>query len=147
MLYICILSVILYSLFIKYFKFYIKINSYMRCICTSWAWLEVEHGHKVKLKVLTTLNFLTTPSFSVTTPSCEPRGQMGRWPGIELYLYIIFGVSKYKIRCCEGNAHVPHFGLFFQSRRGKFAYAMLVGPGSDAWCEYRCQRRALGHGL
>ena len=22
--------------------------------------------------------------------------------------------------------------------RGKFAYAMLVGPGSDAWCEYGC---------
>jgi hypothetical protein len=33
--YICILSVILYFLFIKYFKFYIKINLYMRCICKS----------------------------------------------------------------------------------------------------------------
>jgi hypothetical protein len=28
--------------------------------------VEVEHGHKVKLKVLTKL------SFSVITPSCEP---------------------------------------------------------------------------
>ena len=34
-LYICILSVILYSLFIKYFKFYIKINLYMRYIYIS----------------------------------------------------------------------------------------------------------------
>jgi hypothetical protein len=32
---IYILSVILYFLFIKYFKFYIKINLYIRCICKS----------------------------------------------------------------------------------------------------------------
>ena len=44
----------------------------MRCICTNSAGLEAEHGYKVKLKVLTSLNFLTTPSFSVTTLSCEP---------------------------------------------------------------------------
>ena len=51
----------------------------MRCIYISSVWLEVERGHKVKLGVLTTLNFLTTPSFSMTTPSfsmttpsCDP---------------------------------------------------------------------------
>jgi len=39
----------------------------MRCICTNSAGLEAEHGHKVKLKVL------TSPSFSVTLPSCDPE--------------------------------------------------------------------------
>jgi len=45
----------------------------MRCICTNSAGLEAEHGHKVKLKVLTPLNFLTSPSFSVTLPSYDPQ--------------------------------------------------------------------------
>jgi hypothetical protein len=44
----------------------------MRCICTNWARLEVEQGHKVKFEVLTPVNFLTLPSFSMTLPSCEP---------------------------------------------------------------------------
>ena len=35
--------------------------------------LETEHGQRVELRVLTTLNFQTTPSFSVTTPGCKPR--------------------------------------------------------------------------
>ena len=59
---------------------------------------------------------------------------MGRWLGIELYLYIIFGVSKHEIRCCEGDAHVPHFGLFFRSRRAREALERqpsdLLGAGS-----------------
>jgi len=40
----------------------------MRCIYTNSVGLEVEHSHKAKLKVLTPLNFLTSPSFSVTLP-------------------------------------------------------------------------------
>lgn len=39
----------------------------MRCICTNSAWSEAEHGQKVKLEVL------TTPRFSVATPSSEPN--------------------------------------------------------------------------
>ena len=34
---------------------------------------EGEHSQKVKLKVLTMANFLTTPSFSVATPSRDPK--------------------------------------------------------------------------
>ena len=45
----------------------------MRCICINSAGLEAEQGHKVKLKVLTRLNFLTLPSFSVTSLSCKPH--------------------------------------------------------------------------
>ena len=45
----------------------------MRCICTNSAGSEAEQGHKVKLKVLTPLSFLTPPSFSVTPPSCNPN--------------------------------------------------------------------------
>ena len=71
---ICIPNIILYSLFIKYFKFYIKFfYLYMCCICTNLAGLEAEHGHKVELKVLTPLNFLTTPSFSMTLLNCHPH--------------------------------------------------------------------------
>ncbi len=44
----------------------------MRCICRNSAGSEAEQGHKVKLKVLTPVNFLTPPSFSVTPPSCDP---------------------------------------------------------------------------
>ena len=47
----------------------------MRYICTNSAGLETEHGHKVKLEVLTPLNFLTPPSFSVTLPSCHPASK------------------------------------------------------------------------
>ena len=71
-----------YSLFIKYcnsaFKIpltYIlhqKIYQYMHCICTSSTGSEAEQGHKVKFEVLTLLNFLTLPSFSMTSPSCKP---------------------------------------------------------------------------
>jgi hypothetical protein len=56
----------------------------MRCICINSAGLEAEQGHKVKPKVLTPLKFLTSPSFSVTLPSCDPakRGvEDGRAPG------------------------------------------------------------------
>ena len=49
----------------------------MRCICTNSAGSETEQGHKVKLQVLTPLNFLTLPSFSVTSPSCEPGTDQG----------------------------------------------------------------------
>ena len=37
---------------------------------------KAQRGQKISIvrKVLTTLNFLTTPGFSVTTPSCEPDG-------------------------------------------------------------------------
>jgi len=41
-------------------------------ICTNLLGSEAEQGHKVKLKVLTPLNFVTSPSFSVTSPSCKP---------------------------------------------------------------------------
>jgi hypothetical protein len=44
----------------------------MRCICINSAGLEAEQGYKVKLKVLTPLNLLTSPSFSMTLPSCNP---------------------------------------------------------------------------
>ena len=44
----------------------------MRCICINSAGLEAEQGYKVKFEVLTLLNFLTLPSFSVTSPSCKP---------------------------------------------------------------------------
>ena len=54
----------------------------MRCICINSAGLEAEQGHKVKLKVLTRLNFLTLPSFSVTSPSCKPvrKHSQSFWP-------------------------------------------------------------------
>ena len=45
----------------------------MRCICIDSAGSEAEQGHKVKFEVLTPLNFLTLPSFSVTSPSCKPE--------------------------------------------------------------------------
>ena len=58
---------------IKYFTSYIEI---FIGICAAYAQnsagLEVEQGHKVKFKVVTPLNFLTSPSFSVTPPSCKP---------------------------------------------------------------------------
>ena len=44
----------------------------MRYIYINLAGLEAKQGHKVKLKVLTPLNFLTSPRFSVTLPSCDP---------------------------------------------------------------------------
>jgi len=51
---------------------------YMRRICRNWARLQAGRGHKVKLKVLTPLNFLAPPSFSVTLPSCYPLGTPGQ---------------------------------------------------------------------
>ena len=44
----------------------------MHCICINSAGSEAKQGHKVKFEVLTPLNFLTLPSFSVTSPSCKP---------------------------------------------------------------------------
>ena len=44
----------------------------MRRIYINLAGLEAKHGYKVKLKVLTPLNFVTSLSFSVTLPSCDP---------------------------------------------------------------------------
>ena len=43
----------------------------MRCIYKNSIRLEVKQGHKVKLKILTLLNFLTPLSFSMTLPSCD----------------------------------------------------------------------------
>ena len=39
---------------------------------------KVQRGYKLSVvrKVVTTLNFVTTPSFSVTTPSCKPGGTL-----------------------------------------------------------------------
>ena len=45
----------------------------MRYIYKNSVGLEAEQGHKVKFKVLTLLNFLTPPSFSVTLPSYDPK--------------------------------------------------------------------------
>ena len=49
----------------------------MRCNFFAYALYihKAQHGQKLSVvrKVLTTLNFLTTPSFSVTTPSCHPE--------------------------------------------------------------------------
>jgi len=44
----------------------------MHYICTNLAGLEAEHGYKVKLKVLTLLNFLTLSRFPITLLSCNP---------------------------------------------------------------------------
>jgi hypothetical protein len=49
----------------------------MRCICTNLAGLEAKHSYKVKLKVLTPLNFLTSLRFSITLPSCDPNKKHG----------------------------------------------------------------------
>ena len=55
-------------IFILHYKIYL----YMHCICINSAGLEAKQGHKVKFKVLTPLNFLALPSFSVASPSCKP---------------------------------------------------------------------------
>jgi len=39
------------------------------CICVGSAWSQANRGHEAGLQVLTTLNFLTTPS-------CEPHETM-----------------------------------------------------------------------
>ena len=57
---------------------------------------------------------------------------MGRWPGIELYLYIIFGVSKHEIRC-EGDAHVPHFGLGSIWSSNVDSASMWIWIGPSGW--------------
>ena len=66
----------------------------MRCICINSAGSEAEQGHKVKLKVLNLLNFLTLPSFSVTLPSCvpcRPKSYLAQLPvTCSSYLFILF---------------------------------------------------------
>jgi len=44
----------------------------MRCICRNSAGSQAEQGHKVKFKVVTPVNFLTPPSFSVTPRAVSP---------------------------------------------------------------------------
>ena len=58
---------------IKYFIFYIEIFiSICAIYIQNLAELEVKQGYKVKFKVVTPLNFLTLPSFSITLPSYKP---------------------------------------------------------------------------
>ena len=61
---------------------------------------KAQHGQKLSVvrKVVTTLNFLTTPSFSVTTLSYKPT---------EYASVATFNLSDRMHRICQIYAHLP----------------------------------------
>src|SRR6266571_9383497 len=96
----------------------------MRCICRNSAGSQVEQGHKVKLKVLTPVNFLTPPSFSVTLPSCHPslehrlEGSLDGTSGEISYVFFVFYGS------IEATTEAIHRWFYFS----KYRQCMITAP-------------------